>query len=89
MSETKIIKFIEPQPVGSNREFGAEESRCEDDHDRYEKLQNAGIDVVPFNKELCGGGSAKCVMHGKLGTRLPTSSVTQKLPTSPQPLRKR
>lgn len=61
---------IEPQPVGVCNSFAdqvqqEENQKCTNRKNLIAELENAGIKVVPFSKQLCAEGY-RCFQHGKL-----------------------
>lgn len=66
---TRIV--IEPAPVGVCNVFTKEPSEdetktCTNRRAVLDELTSAGVKIVPFNKQLCGGGITNCYQHGKL-----------------------
>lgn len=65
---TRIV--IEPSPVGVCNSFlpptSNNSAACQKRREMINELTSAGVKVVPFNKELCGGGVRSCFQHGKL-----------------------
>lgn len=60
---------MESQPVGVCNLFNDSPSTsdsCTEQRDRVAKIKATGAKVVPFNRALCGDGSANCWQHGKL-----------------------
>lgn len=65
---TRIV--IEPAPVGVCNSFlpptPENNEACHKRREVINELTSAGVKVVPFNKELCGGGVRNCFQHGKM-----------------------